>query len=181
MTETGIHNKAADYSKLVRRMAADNRILATHVSLFTALFVCFQHGGFTSPFAVTRKKLMAYSRIASIATYHKCIKELDAFGYIRYQPSYHPIRGSLSTGRPVDPGSRPRKRCREIPAKFCAPTLPTGGRPGMETAGSKTKLLARHTYALCRERVNVFAIQKPGFTLKGCPGTRSRWSVKKRN
>lgn len=95
MTEIGIHNKAADYSRLVRRMGANNRILATHVSLFTALFVCWQHGGFNSPFAVTRKKLMAYSRIASIATYHKCIKELDAFGYIRYQPSYHPIRGSL--------------------------------------------------------------------------------------
>lgn len=95
MTDTGIHNKAADYSKLVRRMGADNRILATHVSLFAALFVCWQHVGFTSPFAITRKKLMAYSRIASIATYHKCIKELDAFGYIRYQPSYNPIRGSL--------------------------------------------------------------------------------------
>lgn len=95
MTETTMYNKAADYSKLVRRMGADSRMLATHVSLFTALFVCWQHGGFISPFAVTRKKLMAYSRIASIATYHKCIKELDAFGYIRYQPSYHPIRGSL--------------------------------------------------------------------------------------
>ncbi|RYY52028.1 MAG: hypothetical protein EOO09_22420 [Chitinophagaceae bacterium] len=95
MTETGVHNKTADFTKLVRRMGADSRILATHVSLFTALFVCWQHGGFTSPFTVTRKKLMAYSRIASIATYHKCIKELDAFGYICYQPSYHPIRGSL--------------------------------------------------------------------------------------
>ena len=95
MTETGIYNKAVDFTKLVSRMGADSRILTTHVSLFAALFVCWQHGGFANPFAVTRKKLMAYSRIASFATYHKCIKELDAFGYIRYQPSYHPIRGSL--------------------------------------------------------------------------------------
>ncbi|RLJ69215.1 hypothetical protein BCL90_5313 [Pedobacter alluvionis] len=95
MTETCIHNKTADYSKLVRCMGADSRMLATHVSLFAALFVCWQHSGFASPFAVTRKKLMAYSRIVSVATYHKCIKELDAFGYICYQPSYHPIRGSL--------------------------------------------------------------------------------------
>ncbi|SEB22072.1 hypothetical protein [Pedobacter hartonius] len=95
MTGTSIHSKAADYSKWIKRMGADSRMMATHVSLFTALFVLWQQGGFASPFAITRKKLMAYSRIASVATYHKCIKELDEFGYIRYQPSYHPIRGSL--------------------------------------------------------------------------------------
>ena len=41
-----------------------------------------------------RRTLMAFSKIASIATYHKCIRELDAFGYIRYQPSFDPKRGS---------------------------------------------------------------------------------------
>jgi hypothetical protein len=95
MTETGIRNKVADYGKQVKRIGADNRIMATHISLFSALFVCWQQGGFKNPFAVTRKKLMAFSGIASIATYHKCIRELDEFGYIRYQPSYHPIKGSL--------------------------------------------------------------------------------------
>ena len=95
MTETLIKAKTADYGKRIRRMGTDKKILATHISLFTALFVCWQHGGYTSPFAVTRKNLMAYSRIASIATYHKCIRELDEFGYIRYRPSYHPKLGSL--------------------------------------------------------------------------------------
>lgn len=95
MIKSSIQYQAADYGKWIKRMGADSRMMATHVSLFTALFVCWQHSGFASPFAVTRKKLMAYSRIASIATYHKCIRELDEFGYIRYQPSYHPIRGSL--------------------------------------------------------------------------------------
>ncbi|MGY3054156.1 hypothetical protein ACVWYG_002359 [Pedobacter sp. UYEF25] len=95
MTELSIKNKTADYGKRIRRMGVDKRIIATHISLFTALFVCWQHSGYTSPFAVTRKKLMAYSRIASTATYHKCIRELDEFGYIRYRPSYHPKLGSL--------------------------------------------------------------------------------------
>ncbi|MBB5620968.1 hypothetical protein HDE69_002021 [Pedobacter cryoconitis] len=76
-------------------MGSDGRTLATHISLLTALFVCWQQSGFENPFAVTRKKLMAFSRIASIATYHKCIRELDEFGYIRYQASYHPLKGSL--------------------------------------------------------------------------------------
>lgn len=84
----------AGYGKLLKRMRSDGRLNATHVSLFTALFVHWQRNGFASPFAVTRRELMAFSKIASIATYHKCIQELDAFGYIRYQPSYHPKLGS---------------------------------------------------------------------------------------
>ncbi|TWR24189.1 hypothetical protein FPZ42_17025 [Mucilaginibacter achroorhodeus] len=83
------------YGKLLRRMSRDERLNATHFSLFSGLFIQWQRNSFVSPFAITRKLLMAYSRIASIATYHKCIKELDAYGYIRYQPSYHPKKGSL--------------------------------------------------------------------------------------
>ncbi|WP_426587536.1 hypothetical protein [Mucilaginibacter sp. R-33] len=85
----------AAYASLLKRMEKDNRLLPTHLSLFTGLFVCWQRNGFRSPFSVTRKKLMAFSKVASIATYHKCIKELDEYGYIRYQPSYHPRLGSL--------------------------------------------------------------------------------------
>jgi hypothetical protein len=86
--------ETAAFSKWVRRMATDSRMLATHVSLFTALFVCWQRSDFKSPFSVNRKELMKLSKIASLATYHKCIRELDAYGYIRYQPSYHPKNGS---------------------------------------------------------------------------------------
>lgn len=85
----------AAYGSLIKRMGKDQRVIATHVSLFTALFIQWQRSGFNSPFAVTRKDLMAYSKIASNATYHKCIKELDKYGYIRYQPSFHPGKGSL--------------------------------------------------------------------------------------
>ena len=87
--------KLASYNDLIKRMGSDKRILATHVSLFTALFIFWQRGGFVSPFAITRKTVMAYAKIASIATYHKCIRELDEYGYIRYQPSFHPAKGSL--------------------------------------------------------------------------------------
>jgi hypothetical protein len=86
--------KLIGYGKLLRLMSKDDRLNATHLSLFTGLFVHWQRNGFISPFAVTRKAMMAFSKIASIATYHKCIKELDAYGYINYQPSYHPKQGS---------------------------------------------------------------------------------------
>jgi hypothetical protein len=87
--------KAAAYSRWIRYMASDSRMLATHVSLFTALFVCWQRSDFNNPFRVNRRELMSLSKIASIATYHKCMKELDAFGYVSYHSSYHPKNGSL--------------------------------------------------------------------------------------
>ena len=85
----------AAYGQGIGRMGKDPRLFATHVSLYTALFVSWQRSGFNNPFPVSRRELMPYSRIGSIATYHKCIKELDAYGYIRYQPSFHPVKGSL--------------------------------------------------------------------------------------
>lgn len=48
----------AAYGGLIKRMGKDQRIIATHVSLFTALFIQWQRSGFRSPFPVTRKELM---------------------------------------------------------------------------------------------------------------------------
>ncbi|HEY2582978.1 MAG TPA: hypothetical protein VGI43_14280 [Mucilaginibacter sp.] len=85
----------AEHGALLKRIRDDKRLSSTHVSLFTALFIQWQQNSYSSPFAVTRRELMDYSKIASVATYHKCIRELDAFGYIIYQPSFHPQKGSL--------------------------------------------------------------------------------------
>jgi hypothetical protein len=85
----------ADYGKLLKRMSGDDGLMATHVSLFTALFIQWQRNNFVSPFPITRRELMRHSKIASVATYHKCIRQLDDYGYIRYQPNYHPHKGSL--------------------------------------------------------------------------------------
>ena len=38
---------------------------------------------------------MKVSKISSKATYHKCMKELHNFGYLKYMPSYNPYKGSL--------------------------------------------------------------------------------------
>ena len=94
MKPVTVHQEIANYTKWIRCMAKDQRLLATHISLYTTLFICCQRQGFTQPFAVCRRDLMGFSKIASIATYHKCMKELDGFGYIRYHPSFHPKQGS---------------------------------------------------------------------------------------
>lgn len=38
---------------------------------------------------------MRISKICSKATYHKCMRELHEKGYVIYEPSYNPFRGSL--------------------------------------------------------------------------------------
>ncbi len=85
----------AEYSASLKQISTDPTLMATHVSLFTALFISFQRNSYVSPFNVNRRLLMTYSKIASIATYHKCLRELEGKGYIGYKPSYHPRLGSL--------------------------------------------------------------------------------------
>jgi len=37
---------------------------------------------------------MKIAKISSAMTYHKCVKDLNAYGYIRYEPSFNKNRGS---------------------------------------------------------------------------------------
>lgn len=76
------------------KASADERLLATHMSLFSALWIAYHLQKKIQPFQVSRKKLMSCSKIASTRTYHKCIRELIESGYILYEPSYHPLNGS---------------------------------------------------------------------------------------
>lgn len=80
--------------KFMRSAANDDRLLTSHISLFMAMFYYSPEKSTDAAFQVSRKKLMRYSKIKSIATYHKCVRELVEFGYIHYTPSYHPKKGS---------------------------------------------------------------------------------------
>jgi hypothetical protein len=72
----------------------DQRLSAFHVSLLAALIFASKNGELVAPFQVSRSKLMRYAKIYSTSTYHKCISELQLFGYIIYIPSYNPFLGS---------------------------------------------------------------------------------------
>ena len=72
----------------------DNRLLTSHISLFMAMFFYSPSDG-EEFFRISRRILMRFSRIKSIATYHKCIRDLSDWGYITYHPSYDPYRASM--------------------------------------------------------------------------------------
>ena len=68
----------------------DNRIGTTHISMYMALFQLYNLNLFTNPIQITRGMVMETAKINGLATYHKCIKDLHAFGYIQYLPSFNP-------------------------------------------------------------------------------------------
>lgn len=76
------------------RLATDQRLFSSHIALFAALFYFSDNENPCLPFQVSRPKLMRFSRIKSIATYHKNISELCRYGYIEYNPSWHPLKGT---------------------------------------------------------------------------------------
>lgn len=78
----------------LKSVAEDKKLLPTHISLFMAVFYYSKAGSPLTSFQVCRRKLMYFSRIKSKSTYHKCLSDLVELGYLFYQPSYDPGKGS---------------------------------------------------------------------------------------
>lgn len=74
-------------------VAGNPKILASHISLFSAILCCKERG--EKIFNVSRSRLMKLSKIRSTATYHNCLKDLVELQYLEYKPSYNPYLGSI--------------------------------------------------------------------------------------
>lgn len=72
----------------------DKGITTSHISLYMALFKCWNLNNNQNPVPISRQEIMLIAKINGQATYHKCMKELQDLGYIKYRPSYHPKLGS---------------------------------------------------------------------------------------
>jgi hypothetical protein len=59
-----------------------------------ALLILWEKNSFPNSFIISRKQLMVISKIGSYTTYHKCIKQLEEFGYIKYHPTYNSFVGT---------------------------------------------------------------------------------------
>lgn len=76
------------------KVTIDRTLNPTHISLYMALFQFWNCNRFKNPISINRDEIMRISKISSKATYHKCLKNLHSLGYINYQPSYNPFKGS---------------------------------------------------------------------------------------
>jgi hypothetical protein len=68
---------------------------STHIALYNALFQLWNGCGFESDLSINRNDVMKLSKIGSVNTYLKCLKELDSLDFISYKPSKNPLKGSI--------------------------------------------------------------------------------------
>ena len=76
------------------KVTGDKALNPTHISLYMSLFQFWNCNRFKNPISISRDEVMRISKISSKATYHKCLKALHSQGYIKYEPSYNPFKGS---------------------------------------------------------------------------------------
>lgn len=72
----------------------DDRLNATHISLYMALFLQWNRARFPEDFYINRSELMRQAKIGSKSTYHRCLANLNQWDYIDYFPSHNPYKGS---------------------------------------------------------------------------------------
>lgn len=72
----------------------DGRISITHIGIFAALLQYRIKNNFGDSMELFSRDIMCIAKISSITTFQKCIKELDEFGYLRYERSFKRNRGS---------------------------------------------------------------------------------------
>lgn len=70
-------------------ISRDARINTKHISIYCALLQLFHLQGDVDPICTGSREVMELAKISGLATYHRCIRDLHDFGYLRYQPSYH--------------------------------------------------------------------------------------------
>lgn len=75
-------------------VSEDNRISATHISLYMALLQQWNLTG-RNPFPIQREDVMKAAKINARLTYNKCINNLQEFGYIKYLPSSNSFTQSI--------------------------------------------------------------------------------------
>jgi hypothetical protein len=72
----------------------DTRLAPVHLWLYMALLHQWAASCFETPLVIRRDELLRVVRV-SRKTYHKCMRELHAYGYIVYVRSFDPFKSSV--------------------------------------------------------------------------------------
>ena len=82
-------------NQFFKKIEQSDAVLPSHISLYLALFQCWNYNRFQNPIASSRTELMHVSKISSKTTFYKCIHDLSKWKWIEYSPSNSCYRGSL--------------------------------------------------------------------------------------
>ncbi len=75
-------------SDFFNAIAGDPRISITHIGIYAALLQYRNQMQTDNPVCILSHEVMRIAKISGCATYHKIIKQLSEYGYIKYEPSY---------------------------------------------------------------------------------------------
>ena len=73
----------------------DPRVNSRHVSLYVSLFQFWIKKDLENPLELFSREVMVLCKISASSTYHKTLRDLHAFGYIQYEPSFNHSKGSI--------------------------------------------------------------------------------------
>ncbi|MET3029150.1 hypothetical protein ABXT06_20905 [Flavobacterium sp. UW10123] len=65
----------------------DFRISTTHIAIFAALLQFRASRDFSNPIQAYSIEIQNIAKVISPKTYHKCMRELDDYGYLIYVPT----------------------------------------------------------------------------------------------
>lgn len=81
-------------SDFFEAIETDGRISITHIGIYAALLQYRMQAGFINPIQVFSREIMSIAKLSSAITYHKCLRDLNDYGYIKYEPSFNRMKGS---------------------------------------------------------------------------------------
>lgn len=81
-------------SDFFNAIAGDPRISITHIGIYASLLQYWKSQNYENPFNVYSYEIMVLAKISASTTYHKIIKDLSDFGYMKYEPSFKRNQGS---------------------------------------------------------------------------------------
>ncbi|MFQ6601849.1 hypothetical protein [Flavobacterium sp. C3NV] len=74
-------------SVFFKSIEKDFRIGSTHIAVFAALVEFWKQRGMINPIQAYSIEIQKIAKIVSPKTYHKCMRELDNYGYLIYVPT----------------------------------------------------------------------------------------------
>ena len=72
-------------TKFYKRAQKDQRLLPSHLAVFTAICMLYDVNVAENAIRITQKKVMELAKIRSKSTYHRCISQLTEYEYIIYR------------------------------------------------------------------------------------------------
>lgn len=79
--------KIKPLSDFFERIKSDPYICSSHIAVFTALYSMWLTQDCRQPLIIFSYTVMPQAKVNGLGTYHKAVKQLDEFGYIKYLPS----------------------------------------------------------------------------------------------